>query len=169
MAEDRMMTAADVALQVMGGEHGDLLRDAIVLVCREVMEAEITARVGAEHGERSSERTAHRNGYRPRGWETRVGEIELLIPRARSGPAYFPSFLEPRRRSEQAIVAVVLEAYVTASRPARSIVSSSSWASRGWTRTASAGCAGRWTSRSSCFVSARSTAAIPICGWTPSS
>ena len=60
MAEDRMMTAADVALQVMGGEHGDLLRDAIVLVCREVMEAEITARVGAEHGERSSERTAHR-------------------------------------------------------------------------------------------------------------
>jgi len=112
MAEDRMMTAADVALQVMGGEHGDLLRDAIVLVCREVMEAEITARVGAEHGERSSERTAHRNGYRPRAWETRVGEIELLIPRARSGPAYFPSFLEPRRRSEQAIVAVVLEAYV---------------------------------------------------------
>ncbi len=54
----------------------------------------------------------HRNGYRPRAWETRVGEIELLIPRKRQGPAYFPSFLEPRRRSEQAIVAVVMEAYV---------------------------------------------------------
>ncbi len=53
----------------------------------------------------------YRNGYRPRPWETRVGEIELLIPRTRQG-SYFPVFLEPRRRSEQAIVAVVLEAYV---------------------------------------------------------
>jgi putative transposase len=112
MAEGQMMTAADVVAELMGGEHGDLLRDAIALVCREVMDAEITAQVGAEHGERSPERTTHRNGYRPRAWETRVGEIELLIPKARSGPAYFPSFLEPRRRSEQAIVAVVLEAYV---------------------------------------------------------
>ena len=60
----------------------------------------------------SATRLTHRNGYRPRPWETRVGEIELLIPRKRQGPAYFPSFLEPRRRSEQAIVAVVLEAYV---------------------------------------------------------
>jgi len=76
------------------------------------MEAEISAQIGAGRGERSVERTTHRNGYRPRLWETRVGEIELAIPRARSGPAYFPSFLEPRRRSEQAIVAVVLEAYV---------------------------------------------------------
>jgi putative transposase len=112
MAEDRMMTAADVVAELMGGEHGDLLRDAIALVCREVMDAEICAEVGAGHGERSPERTAHRNGYRPRAWETRVGEIELLIPKKRSGPAYFPSFLEPRRRSEQAIVAFVLEAYV---------------------------------------------------------
>ena len=66
----------------------------------------------------------HRNGYRPRAWETRVGEIELLIPSTRSGPAYFPSFLEPRRRCEQAIVAVVMEAYVNGvsdpqGRPAR--------------------------------------------------
>ncbi len=57
-------------------------------------------------------RLTHRNGYRPRAWETRVGEIELLIPKKRQGGSYFPSFLEPRRRSEQAIVAVVLEAYV---------------------------------------------------------
>jgi putative transposase len=62
--------------------------------------------------EGSETRITHRNGYRPRLWETRVGEIELAIPRKRSGPAYFPSFLEPRRRSEQAIVVVVLEAYV---------------------------------------------------------
>jgi putative transposase len=112
MAEGQMMTAADVVAELMGGEHGDLLRDAIALIVRELMDAEISAEVGAEHGQRSPERVTHRNGYRPRAWETRVGEIELLIPKKRSGPAYFPSFLEPRRRSEQAIVAVVLEAYI---------------------------------------------------------
>ena len=80
-------------------------------VARELMEAEISAEIGAARGEVSAERRTHRNGYRPRPWETRVGEIALAIPRARS-LGYFPSFLEPRRRSEQAIVAVVLEAYV---------------------------------------------------------
>jgi putative transposase len=112
MAEATRMTTADVVGRVMAGEHGDFVREAVALVARELMEAEISVEVGAELGEVSSERTAHRNGYRARPWETRVGEIELLIPRKRQGPAYFPSFLEPRRRSEQAIVAVVLEAYV---------------------------------------------------------
>ena len=53
----------------------------------------------------------HRNGYRPRRWDTRAGEIELAIPKIRRG-SYFPSFLEPRRRSEQALVAVIQQAYV---------------------------------------------------------
>jgi putative transposase len=75
------------------------------------MEAEVTAAAGAGYGERSGDRVARRNGYRERAWETRVGSIELAIPRLRSG-SYFPSFLEPRRRSEQALVAVVQEAYV---------------------------------------------------------
>src|ERR671914_65058 len=69
------------------------------------------AQVGAELGEVSSERVTHRNGYRPRPWQTRVGSIELAIPKLRQG-SYFPSFLEPRRRAEQALVAVVQEAYV---------------------------------------------------------
>ncbi len=112
MAEGHRMTTADVVAKVMAGEHGDFVREAVALVARELMEAEISLEVGAERGEVSPERLTHRNGYRPRPWETRVGEIELLIPRKRQGPAYFPSFLEPRRRSEQAIVAVVLEAYV---------------------------------------------------------
>ena len=112
MAEGQMMTTADVVAKVMAGDHGDFVRDAVALVAHELMNAEITQEIGAAHGEVSSERITHRNGYRPRPWETRVGEIELLIPRKRQGPAYFPSFLEPRRRSEQAIVAVVLEAYV---------------------------------------------------------
>ena len=104
MAEGQMMTPADVVARAMAGEHGDLLRDAVALVVRELMEAEVAQLTGAQLGERSADRTTHRNGYRPRGWETRVGEIDLAIPRTRSGPAYFPSFLEPRRRCEQAIV-----------------------------------------------------------------
>ena len=112
MAEGQMMTAADVVASAMRGEHGDLLRDAVASVVRELMEAEIAQLTGAARGERSPERVTYLNGYRPRVWETRVGEVELAIPRTRSGPAYFPSFLEPRRRCEQAIVAVVMEAYV---------------------------------------------------------
>jgi putative transposase len=112
MAEGQRMTVADVVAQTRDGRLEDFVREAVVLVARELMEAEISAEVGAELGEVAPEaRITHRNGYRPRPWETRVGEIELLIPRKRHG-SYFPSFLEPRRRSEQAIVAVVLEAYV---------------------------------------------------------
>jgi transposase-like protein len=112
MAEGQRMTAADVVAQVRDGRLEDFVREAVVLVARELMEAEVSAEIGAELGEIApQERVTFRNGYRPRAWETRVGEIELLIPRKRQG-SYFPSFLEPRRRSEQAIVAVVLEAYV---------------------------------------------------------
>jgi putative transposase len=68
--------------------------------------------VGAARGERApEERLTHRNGYRSRPWQTRAGELELAIPKLRRG-SYFPSFLEPRKRSEQALVSVVPEAYV---------------------------------------------------------
>ena len=113
MAEGHSMTVADVVAQVRDGRLEDFVREAVALVARELMNAEISEEIGAELGEVAPEsRLTHRNGYRPRAWETRVGEIELLIPKKRQGQAYFPSFLEPRRRSEQAIVAVVLEAYV---------------------------------------------------------
>lgn len=112
MAEDQSMTTADVVAKFMDTESADFLREAVALVARELMEAEVSVEIGAQHGERSPDRSTHRNGYRSRPWETRVGEIELLVPRKRSGAAYFPSFLEFRRRSEQAIVAVVMEAYV---------------------------------------------------------
>jgi putative transposase len=108
-----MTTVADVVAQVRDGRLEDFVREAVVLVARELMEGEISGEIGAELGEVAPEsRVSHRNGYRPRAWETRVGEIELLVPRKRSGPAYFPSFLEARRPAEQAIVAVVMEAYV---------------------------------------------------------
>ena len=112
MAESQSMTTAEVVAKTLITEHADFLRDAVALVARELMEAEITEEIGAGRGEVSADRTTHRNGYRPRAWETRVGELELLVPRKRSGEAYFPSFLEARRPAEQAIVSVVMEAYV---------------------------------------------------------
>ena len=113
MADGQSMTVADVVAKTMDGRLEDFVREAVVLVCRELMEGEVSGEIGAALGEVAPEtRVTHRNGYRPRAWETRVGEIELLVAKKRSGPSYFPSFLEPRRRSEQAIVAVVLEAYV---------------------------------------------------------
>lgn len=110
---ESMTTVADVVAAVREGRLDDFVREAVALVARELMEGEISAEIGAELGEVCPEaRSTHRNGYRPRGWETRAGGIELLVPRKRSGPAYFPSFLEARRPAEQAIVAVVMEAYV---------------------------------------------------------
>src|SRR5947207_7115333 len=75
------------------------------------MEAEVAAQIGAGRYERNGERTTQRNGYRSRPWDTRLGTLELAIPKLRQG-SYFPSWLEPRRRAEQALVAVVAEAYV---------------------------------------------------------
>jgi len=112
MADDRTLSAQALVRKVMSDEHADLIREAVQFVCAEIMEAEVSAQVGAARGERApEERSTHRNGYRERRWDTRAGSIELLIPRTRSG-SYFPSFLEPRTRSEQALVAVVAEAFV---------------------------------------------------------
>ena len=111
MAESHRMTAAQLADKLLQDEHADVLRESVAWMAAQLMDAEVAGRIGAELGERSPERTTHRNGYRPRTWDTRVGEIELAIPKLRTG-SYFPSFLEPRRRAEQALVAVVQEAYV---------------------------------------------------------
>ena len=111
MAERPRMTAAQLADKLLADEHADVLREAVAWMAAQLMERDVAARIGAELGERTSDRLTHRNGYRPRTWDTRVGEIELAIPKLRQG-SYFPSFLEPRRRAEQALVAVVQEAYV---------------------------------------------------------
>ena len=111
MAEDRRMTAGQVVDKLMGSEHADVVRESVAWVVAELMEAEVAGQIGAERGEIAPDRVTHRNGYRPRAWQTRAGEIELAIPKLRAG-SYFPSFLEPRKRSEQALVAVVQEAYV---------------------------------------------------------
>ena len=112
MAGADRMTIEEVVRQVLLDEHADVIREAVKAVAAEMMELEVSELVGAERGERRPEdRATHRNGYRPRRWDTRAGEIELQIPKIRQG-SYFPSFLEPRRRSEQALLAVVQQAYV---------------------------------------------------------
>ena len=89
----------------------DFLREALQVLVEGIMDAEVSAQIGALHGERSPDRLTHRNGYRSRNWDTRVGTMELRIPKVREG-SYFPSLLEPRRRSEKALLAVIQQAYV---------------------------------------------------------
>jgi transposase-like protein len=95
------------------GEDGDVdfLREALQVLVEGIMDAEVSARIGAEYGERSPDRLTHRNGYRTRAWDTRVGTMDLRIPKLRDG-SYFPSLLEPRRRSERALLAVIQQAYI---------------------------------------------------------
>ena len=111
MAGRDRMTIEEVVREVLRDEHADVIRESVRAVAQELMEAEVSELIGAQLGERTEDRATHRNGYRPRRWDTRAGEIELQIPKLRQG-SYFPSFLQPRKRSEQALVSVVQQAYV---------------------------------------------------------
>src|SRR2546430_449203 len=100
--------------------HPDLLREMVGGFAQALMGAEAQALMGAEaqalcgadYGEHSSERINSRNGYRQRDWDTRAGTISLAIPKLRQGSYYPEWLLEPRRRAERAMVAVVAEAYL---------------------------------------------------------
>ena len=109
MAQDSM--ASPEAVHKTLAEGPDLLRELVRETVQALMEAEVSAQIGAGRYERSEDRTTQRNGYRSRLWDTRVGTLELAVPKLRAG-SYFPSFLEPRRRGEQALVSVIAEAYV---------------------------------------------------------
>ena len=89
----------------------DLIRDAVRYVFQELIESEASAQIGAERYERSEGRVTERNGHRVRLVSTKAGDVELAIPKLRKG-SFFPSILEPRRRIDQALYAVVMEAYV---------------------------------------------------------
>src|SRR6266542_2782374 len=118
----------------------DLLRAMVQEFAEALMGAEADALCGAGYGERSPERVNIRNGYRERDWDTRVGTIELAIPKLRQG-SYFPDWLlQPRRRAEQAFVSVIADAYLAGV----STSSSSSSASSGCRRARSRGWRSRW-------------------------
>ncbi len=90
----------------------DLLRQMVKTIAEFLMGLDADQRCGAEFGQKSSQRVNHRNGYRQRRWDTRVGTIALELPRLRKG-SYFPDWLlSPRRRAEKALVQVVSESYV---------------------------------------------------------
>jgi hypothetical protein len=104
------MELMELLRKVDGGDT-DFLREGVRVLAQAPMDAEVSAQIGAEHGQRTPTRATHRNGYRARDWDTRVGTIDLQIPRVREG-SYLPSFLEPRRRAERALAAVVAQCYV---------------------------------------------------------
>jgi len=109
---DDSMTLLETLRKASAGGEVDVLREGVRILAQAIMEAEVTEVTGVARGERDPERRlTHRNGYRERRWDTRVGTIDLAIPRVRDG-SYFPSLLDPRRRAERALLAVVQEAYV---------------------------------------------------------
>ena len=107
------MTDDKIALQDLLEKSSDasLLREMIGFAAQRLMALETDALCGAGHGERTSDRINHRNGFRDRDWETRAGTVELRLPKLRKS-SYFPGFLEPRRMAEKALTAVIQEAYV---------------------------------------------------------
>ena len=93
-------------------DGSDVLREMVRGFAEQLMAAEVDVLTGAGWGEVTPERVNHRNGYRSRPFDTRVGSIDLAIPKLRQG-SYFPDWLlDPRRRAEKALVAVVAECYV---------------------------------------------------------
>ncbi len=97
------------ALLKRGG--GDFMKDLAEEVLGRLMAYDVEGQIGAGRYERSEERTTQRNGYRHRAFDTRLGTLDLKIPKLRKG-SYFPGFLEPRRTTEQALVAVIQEAWI---------------------------------------------------------
>src|ERR671938_162892 len=111
MAEDLRMALQELLRKAELNGDIDFLREGVRVLAQEVMEIEVAQHLGAERYERATDRAGERNGYRDRSWDTRVGSIELRVPRVRDG-GYYPALLEPRRRGERVLVAVVQEAYV---------------------------------------------------------
>ena len=106
------MAVLETVRKAIADGDADFLREGVRVLAQAIMEAEVTELTGVAKGERDPERRlTNRNGYRDRRWDTRVGTMNLSIPRVRDG-SYFPSLLEPRRRAERALLAVVQEAYV---------------------------------------------------------
>ena len=111
MADDLRMAFAELLHKAEMDQDADFLRDSVRMLVHELMDAEVTQHVGAEKYQRNPERTGQRNGYWERQWDTRVGTIDLHVPRVRDG-SFFPTLLEPRKRAEKALLGVVQEAYV---------------------------------------------------------
>jgi putative transposase len=111
MADELRIGLSELLRKAMIDHDAGFLKEGARVLSQALMELEVEEHVGAGRHERSAGRTGQRNGYRERDWDTRVGTVELKVPRVRDS-SYFPSLLEPRRRAERALCAVVQEAYV---------------------------------------------------------
>jgi len=111
MTAEGKLSLKDVLFKTLANEDGDFLRKAVEVIAKLVMDLEVADRIGAEPYERSDDRKDVRNGYRERRWDTRAGTIDLHVPKLRS-QGYQPSFIDPRRRAEKAMLNVIQEAYV---------------------------------------------------------
>src|SRR5215211_1636514 len=111
MADELRMALLELLRKAELERDADVLRDGARVLSQALLKLEVTQHLGAERHARTAERTGQRNGYRERLWDTRVGTLDLRVPRVRDG-SFYPSLLEPRRRAERALVAVVQEAYV---------------------------------------------------------
>jgi transposase-like protein len=99
-------TNMDLSELVSKHDHGDFLRCIAEAVLQLIVKADVESPIGAGRNERSCERTTWRNGYRERALDTRLGTLNLRVPKLRQGSC-FPGFLEARKTSEQALVAVI--------------------------------------------------------------
>ena len=106
--------ASELLEAFRAGEGVDLVRESVRLVLQELIETEAAERIGADRYERTDTRVTDRNGARPRLLSTQAGDVQLRIPKLRKG-SFFSVILEPRRRIDQALYAVVMEAYVNGS------------------------------------------------------
>ena len=111
MADETRMALTELLRKAEAEPGLDVLREGVRVLAEALMALEVEQHVGAARHARTEERTGQRNGSRERAWDTRVGTIDLRVPRVRDGSS-FPTLLEPRTRGERALVAVVQEAYV---------------------------------------------------------
>ena len=102
---------SNVLEQLQSDESGDLVRQMVTVLYQALIDAEATGVIQAGRHERTLARTTQRNGTRARLLTTKAGDVDLKIPKLRAG-SFFPSVLERRRRIDQALYAVVMEAYV---------------------------------------------------------
>lgn len=178
MTEERL--ALSELLEKAG--DGDFLRTVAEAVLQLLMETDVDGLIGAGRYERSGERTTWRNGHRDRVLDTRLGSLQLRIPKLRQG-SYFPPFLEARKVSERALIGVIQEAWIggVSTRRVDELVQAmgrrrprfrlrSRWKAAGGCRGSASrrfpSCARRSTSECTPSLTVRCSASGRICGWT---
>jgi putative transposase len=159
---------SELLAAVQAGAMTDTIRTSLAWVLQQLIEAELTSTISASPHERTGARTAQRNGHRPKLITTAAGDIELQIPKLRTG-SFFPSLLERRRRIDRALFAVVMEAWVhgVSTRKVDDLVKALGQRDRFKLSRRSAGSAPSWTGTSRRSAPAAWTASSPTCSATP--